>query len=55
MVEKDKIDKLKRELQRLEAEYKKASLEALFDKNRQDQIYKQLKKKRKQLKELKGE
>jgi hypothetical protein len=51
----DKNTKLEKEIERLEAEYKQAVREAMFDRRRQDRVYKQLKKKRKQLKELMGE
>jgi len=48
----EKIDKLKDEIEKLEEEYNKTNLERVFDKGRHDQVYKKLKKKRKELKEL---
>lgn len=48
----DKIDKLRDEIEKLEEEYNKTSLDRVFDRGRHDQVYKKLKKKRKELKEL---
>ncbi|MBU1320008.1 MAG: hypothetical protein KKG33_08150 [candidate division Zixibacteria bacterium] len=48
----EKIEKLRDEIEKLEEEYNRTNLDKVFDKGRHDQVYKKLKKKRKELKEL---
>ena len=55
MADHNKIEKLEKEIENLEQQYEQSLKEALFDKSRQSNIYKQLKKKRKQLEQLKKE
>lgn len=52
MADQKKIEKLEKEIENLEIQYEQSQKEALFDKSRQANIYKQLKKKRKQLEQL---
>ena len=55
MADEKKIEKMQKEIENLEIQYEQSQKEALFDKSRQASIYKQLKKKRKQLEELQKE
>lgn len=55
MADQMKIDKLQKEIENIEMQFEKSKLEAMFDKSRSDQLYKQLKKKRKELKLLTDE
>jgi uncharacterized membrane-anchored protein YhcB (DUF1043 family) len=55
MADEKKIEKLKKEIENLEEHYSRSTREAMFDKSQQDRVYKQLKKKRKELKQLTGE
>ena len=48
----EKIEKIKKEIERLEAEYERASFGSMFDKSKQEHIYNQLRKKRKELEAL---
>lgn len=48
----DKIEQLKEEIEQLEKEYELAQKRSLFDKKGADHLYKKLKSKRKELKEL---
>lgn len=48
----EKIEKLKSEIEKLEKEYNRANFGRMFDKSKQSHIYKKLKKRRKELKEL---
>lgn len=50
----DKIEQLKEEIEQLEKEYELAQKRSLFDKKAVDHVYKKLKSKRKELKELEG-
>ena len=54
MVDQIKIEKLQNEIENLEEQYERAQLEAMFDRNQVDKIYKQLKKKRRELKQMMG-
>ena len=55
MADQKKIEKLENEIENLEIQYERSGKEAIFDKNKKDHIYKQLKKKRKELKKLLGD
>jgi len=55
MVDQIKVEKLQNEIEHLEEQYERAQLEAMFDRSQTDKIYKQLKKKRRELKRLIGE
>ncbi len=55
MADEKKIEKLQKEIENLEIQYEQSQKEALFDRSRQGSIYKQLKKKKKQLEELQNE
>jgi len=55
MVDQKKIEKLQNEIQNLEIQFERSGKEAIFDNSRQDHIYKQLKKKKKELKNLLGD
>jgi hypothetical protein len=48
----ERIEKLRNEIERLEEEYDRANFGNMFDKSKQDSLYKKLRKKRKELKEL---
>ncbi len=48
----EKIEKLRQEIESLEQEYERANFGSMFDKSKQDTLYKKLKKKRKELKKL---
>ncbi len=52
MADEKKIEKLQNEIENLEIQYERSGKEAIFDKNKKDHIYKQLKKKKKELKKL---
>lgn len=52
MVDQKRIEKLQTEIENLEIQYERSGKEAIFDKNKKDHVYKQLKKKRKELKKL---
>ena len=52
MAEDKKIEKLQKEIENLEIQYEASQKEALFDRSRESSIYKQLKKKKKQLEDL---
>ena len=55
MVDQKKIEKLQNEIRNLEIQYERSGKEAIFDKNKKDHVYKQLKKKKKELKNLLGD
>jgi len=55
MVDQKKIEKLQNENENLEIQYERSGKEAIFDNSRQDHVYKQLKKKKKELKKLLGD
>jgi hypothetical protein len=48
----EKIEKLREEIERLEAEYERAGFGKMLDRTKQEHLYQKLKKKRKELKEL---
>lgn len=48
----EEIEKLRQEIESLEEEYDRANFGNLFDKSKQDTLYKKLRKKRKELKQL---
>ena len=48
----EKIEKLRQEIEKLEEEYERANFGNMFNKSKQDSLYKKLKKKRKELKAL---
>lgn len=48
----DKIERLKEEIERLEEEYNRANFGNMFDRSKQDILYKKLKKKKKELETL---
>lgn len=48
----EKLEKLRQEVERLEEEYNRTNFGNIFDKTKQDHLYKKLKKKKKELKEL---
>ncbi len=55
MVDRDKkIEKLEFEIENLEKRFEQSHRESLFDRSAQDRLYRQLKKKRKELAQLKG-
>jgi len=47
-----KIEKLKEEIEKLEEEYDRANFGNMFDRSKQDTLYKKIKKKKKELKSL---
>ncbi len=48
----DKIEKLREELDHLEKQYDEANFGNMFDPSKQDKLYKKIKKKRRELKQL---
>ena len=48
----EKIEKLRQEIERLEAQYEQANFGSMFDRSKQNQLYKKIKKKKKELKTL---
>jgi esterase/lipase len=46
----DKIEKLRQEIERLEAQHEQANFGSMFDRSKQNQLYKKIKKKKKELK-----
>ena len=55
MADQKKIEKLEKEIENLEIQFERRGKEAIFNKNKKDHVYKQLKKKRKELKKLLGD
>lgn len=46
----EKIEKLRQEIERLETQHARANFGSMFDRSKQSQLYKKIKKKKKELK-----